>query len=37
MRKLNDMLDGTALPRLDMEQMERMFTRYTLSLLGTSA
>lgn len=36
MRKLNDMLDGTALPRLDMVQMERMFERDTLSVLGLS-
>ena len=33
MRKLNDMLDGTALPRLDMDQMERMFFRETLQIL----
>lgn len=36
MRKLNDMLQGTALPRLDMEKMEEMFQRDTLSLLGIS-
>jgi predicted TIM-barrel fold metal-dependent hydrolase len=34
MRKLNDMLQGTALPRLDMDQMEAMFQRDTLGLLG---
>jgi predicted TIM-barrel fold metal-dependent hydrolase len=34
MRKLNDMLQGTALPRLDMGQMEAMFQRDTLGLLG---
>ena len=33
MRKLNDMLAGTALPRLDMDQMEKMFYRKTLELL----
>ncbi len=33
MRKLNDMLEGTALPRLDMDQMEAMFIRNTLDLL----
>jgi len=37
MRKLNEMLDGTALPRLKMEQMEQMFQRDTLHLLGISA
>jgi predicted TIM-barrel fold metal-dependent hydrolase len=37
MRKLNDMLQGTALPRLDMDKMEEMFERDTLSLLGISA
>jgi len=37
MRKLNDMLLGTALPRLNMEQMEMMFQRDTLSLLGIMA
>jgi predicted TIM-barrel fold metal-dependent hydrolase len=34
MRKLNDMLKGTSLPRLDMEQMEQMFHRDTLGILG---
>jgi predicted TIM-barrel fold metal-dependent hydrolase len=33
MRKLNDMLAGTALPRLNMEAMERMFYRDTLKIL----
>ena len=34
MRKLNSMLDGTALPRLSMEAMEEMFYRDTLQILG---
>jgi uncharacterized protein len=34
MRNLNAMLEGTSLPRLDMEQMERMFQRNSLRLLG---
>jgi hypothetical protein len=33
MRKLNDMLAGTALPRLNMEAMEKMFYRDTLKIL----
>jgi predicted TIM-barrel fold metal-dependent hydrolase len=33
MRKLNCMLEGTMLPRLDMVQMERMFQRNTLDIL----
>jgi hypothetical protein len=33
MRKLNNMLEGTALPRLNMEQMEMMFQRDTFNLL----
>jgi predicted TIM-barrel fold metal-dependent hydrolase len=33
MRMLNDMLEGTALPRLNMEMMERMFYRNTLEIL----
>jgi uncharacterized protein len=33
MRKLNSMLEGTALPRLDSEQMEAMFQRNSLELL----
>lgn len=37
MRKLNDMLQGTALPRLDMDKMEAMFERDTLALLGITA
>lgn len=36
MRKLNNMLEGTALPRLDMDQMEKMFHRDSLTLLGIS-
>ncbi|MBM3735129.1 MAG: amidohydrolase [Acidobacteria bacterium] len=34
MRELNNMLEGTALPRLDMDEMEAMFHRDTLSILG---
>jgi uncharacterized protein len=34
MRALNDMLQGTALPRLDMDAMEAMFQRDTLKLLN---
>jgi len=34
MRQLNAMLQGTALPRLDMEKMEEMFQRDSLRLLG---
>ena len=34
MRNLNDMLEGTALPRLDMDAMEAMFHRDTLAILG---
>ena len=37
MRKLNDMLVGTALPRLDMKQMEAMFFRNTLDILEIEA
>jgi hypothetical protein len=37
MRKLNDMLEGTALPRLNMDEMEKMFHRDTLKLLGIEA
>ena len=33
MRGLNQMLDGTALPRLDMDQMEAMFQRNSFELL----
>jgi uncharacterized protein len=34
MRKLNCILEGTALPRLNMESMEQMFHRNTLEVLG---
>lgn len=34
MRKLNAMLDGTSLPRLNMEAMEQMFERNSAELLG---
>ncbi len=34
MRKLNGMLEGTCLPRLDMDKMEAMFERDTLAVLG---
>jgi uncharacterized protein len=34
MRALNQMLEGTKLPRLDMDEMERMFERDTLGILG---
>ena len=37
MRKLNDMLEGTALPRLNMDEMEKMLHRDTLKLLGIEA
>jgi predicted TIM-barrel fold metal-dependent hydrolase len=37
MRSLNQMLEGTHLPRLDMEKMERMFYRNTLEILGITA
>jgi len=37
MRKLNDMLEGTALPRLNMDQMEQMFYRDSLAALGITA
>lgn len=37
MRKLNDMLQGTVLPRLDMDEMEQMFERDTLSLLNIAS
>jgi predicted TIM-barrel fold metal-dependent hydrolase len=36
-RSLNDMLEGTRLPRLSEDKMEAMFTRDTLSLLGIPA
>ena len=34
MRQLNAMLEGTKLPRLDMDKMEQMFERDSLALLG---
>jgi predicted TIM-barrel fold metal-dependent hydrolase len=34
LRKLNAMLEGTALPRLDGQAIERMIHRDTLTLLG---
>jgi len=34
MRSLNNMLEGTALPRLNMDAMEAMFHRDTLKILG---
>jgi hypothetical protein len=37
MRGLNDMLEGTKLPRLNMDKMEQMFERDTLKVLGISA
>ncbi len=37
MRKLNCMLEGTALPRLNMDKMESMFQRNTLELLEIDA
>lgn len=37
MRKLNDMLAGTALPRLNMEAMEKMFYRDSLRILEIDA
>ncbi|TWU09195.1 Amidohydrolase [Symmachiella macrocystis] len=36
LRKLNDMLVGTALPRLETEQIEQMIYRDSFSLLGIS-
>ena len=33
-RALNDMLDGTRLPRLDAAQIEAMIHRESLTLLG---
>ena len=33
-RKLNDMLEGTKLPRLDVAQIEAMIHRDSLALLG---
>lgn len=37
MRRLNDMVQGTGLPRLDMDKMEAMFQRDALALLGLSS
>lgn len=37
MRALNDMLEGTKLPRLNMDKMEAMFTRDSLRVLGITA
>jgi hypothetical protein len=34
LRKLNTMLDGTALPRLDESQIEQLIARDSLSILG---
>ena len=34
MRKLNNMLEGTQLPRLNMDKMEQVFERDTLGILG---
>ena len=33
MRALNNMLEGTNLPRLDVDKMDRMFERETLGLM----
>ena len=37
LRALNDMLEGTKLPRLDMPQMEAMIQRDSLQLLGLAS
>ena len=37
MRNLNNMLEGTALPRLNMDKMEAMFERDTLKILGIAS
>jgi uncharacterized protein len=37
MRRLNDMVQGTGLPQLDMDKMEAMFQRDSLALLGLSS
>src|SRR5690606_8085696 len=37
MRGLNSMLEGSALPRLNMDEMEKMFYRDSLSILGIDA
>ena len=34
LRKLNDMVEGTALPRLDLDQIEALIYRDSLALLG---
>ena len=34
LRKLNDMVEGTALPRLDLDQIEALIHRDSLALLG---
>ncbi len=36
LRSLNNMLEGTALPRLDVEQIEQLIYRDSLSILGLS-
>jgi predicted TIM-barrel fold metal-dependent hydrolase len=36
MRKLNMMLEGTCLPRLNMDKLEQMFERDSLGLLGVT-
>jgi predicted TIM-barrel fold metal-dependent hydrolase len=37
MRQLNKMLEGTALPQFDMDEMEKMFHRDSLAALGLPA
>lgn len=37
MRNLNNMLEGTALPRLNMQKIEAMFERDTLKILGINS
>jgi predicted TIM-barrel fold metal-dependent hydrolase len=37
MRNLNRMVEGTGLPRLNMEEMESMFERKSLELLGVAS
>jgi len=37
MRAINNMLEGTNLPRLNLEKMEQMFHRDSLSILGIDA
>ena len=37
MRNLNKMLEGTALPRLDLDAMEQMFERNSLEVLGINS